>query len=140
MKVIHPQHSVLNDGNTVLQCPSLLTFCIVISVSLKWLCYLYQMCFQSPALKVISNLKKLTLFIYKCKPGSIIKSIQRNISERNMGNCQVNSLEYWDENVSGKMYLVTYRKSVFCLLIFLIFQPSDLYSSVSHQTHLHLQL
>lgn len=24
-----------------------------------------------------------------------------------MGNCQVDILEYWDENVSGEMYLVT---------------------------------
>lgn len=36
-----------------------------------------------------------------------------------MGNCQVNKLEYWDENLSGKMYLVTYRKLFFYLLIFL---------------------
>lgn len=36
-----------------------------------------------------------------------------------MGNCQVSNLEYWDENVSGKMYLITYKKSLFYLLIFL---------------------
>lgn len=36
-----------------------------------------------------------------------------------MENCQVNNLEYWDGNVSGKMYLVTYKKSFFSLLIFL---------------------
>ena len=106
MWLIDSQHSILCHGNTVLQYPSPLTCSIVSSVFLIWFYYLHQMCFESPAIKVISIWKNLILFICKHNPGSIIKINEWNLSGRNMGNCQVNILEYWGENVAGEMYLV----------------------------------
>lgn len=65
------------------------------------------MCLESPAIKGVSILTNLILFIGKRKPASSTKPPNEwNTTGRNVGNCQVNILQCGDENVSGEMWLL----------------------------------